>query len=60
MKESVLSTNVQIHKEESVCDIQIYFLLERMWRKRNLPTLLVATKENSLEVTQKTKSRVAT
>ena len=40
-------------------------MLERVWRKGNTPTLLVgmyigiATMENSIEVPQKTKSRVA-
>ena len=40
-------------------------MLERVWRKGNLPTLLMgmytypATVKNSVEVPQKTKNRVA-
>ena len=39
-------------------------MLERVWRKGNLPTLLVgmcigaATVENSMEIPQKTKNRI--
>jgi len=40
-------------------------MLERVWRKDNLPTLLVgpevgaATVENSMKISQKTKNRIA-
>ena len=48
--------NLKVYKQE---------MLERVWRKENPPTLLVgmqigeATMENSTEVPQKTKNRVA-